>query len=135
MLTFFGHSMNFICFLLFSPRVAFPEVNIGILPAATGSQRLPRVTDLASAVEMCTTGMPVSAKKALEKGIVDKVCIPGCCFFFIAVFYNVYSKKVKFIACQILLDGIHRLAEGNHNIGRQGNSCEAGGLENCITTG
>ncbi|PIK43173.1 putative peroxisomal bifunctional enzyme-like [Apostichopus japonicus] len=54
-------------------RVAFPEVNIGILPAATGSQRLPRVTDLASAVEMCTTGMPVSAKKALEKGIVDKV--------------------------------------------------------------
>ncbi|KAJ8024782.1 Peroxisomal bifunctional enzyme [Holothuria leucospilota] len=54
-------------------RIAFPEVNIGILPAATGSQRLPRVTDIATAVEMCTTGMPVSAKKALEKGIVDKV--------------------------------------------------------------
>lgn len=93
MLTFFGHSMNFICFLLFSPRVAFPEVNIGILPAATGSQRLPRVTDLASAVEMCTTGMPVSAKKALEKGIVDKVCIPGFCFFLLLCFTMYILKK------------------------------------------
>lgn len=66
-------------------RIAFPEVNIGILPAATGSQRLPRVTDLATAVQMCTTGMPVSAKKALEKGIVDKV-VDG----------DVLSEAIKF---------------------------------------
>lgn len=55
------------------PRVGFPEVLLGILPGAAGTQRLPRVTDVAVAMEMISTGKHVPAPKALEYGILDKV--------------------------------------------------------------
>ena len=54
-------------------RVGFPEVLLGILPGAEGTQRLPRVTDISVAMEMITTGKHVRAHKALEYGILDKV--------------------------------------------------------------
>jgi len=54
-------------------RVGQPEVNLGIIPGAGGTQRLPRLAGVAKAVEMCTTGKPVSAPEALEAGIVDKI--------------------------------------------------------------
>ncbi|XP_071841256.1 peroxisomal bifunctional enzyme-like [Apostichopus japonicus] len=57
----------------YKARVSFPEVHVGLIPASSASQRLSRVTNIATAVEMCSTGMPLSAKKALENGIVDKV--------------------------------------------------------------
>ena len=54
-------------------RVGQPEVNLGIIPGAGGTQRLPRLAGVAKAVEMCTTGKPVTAAEALEAGIVDKI--------------------------------------------------------------
>ncbi|KAK7109400.1 peroxisomal bifunctional enzyme-like [Littorina saxatilis] len=56
-----------------SARVGFPEVLLGILPGAAGTQRLPRVTDVAVAMEMISTGKHVPAPKALEYGILDKI--------------------------------------------------------------
>ncbi|XP_072038829.1 peroxisomal bifunctional enzyme-like [Amphiura filiformis] len=54
-------------------RTGFPEVALGILPAATGTQRFPRVTHLANAIEMITSGRHITAKEAHSKGIVDKL--------------------------------------------------------------
>ena len=54
-------------------RIGQPEVNLGIIPGAGGTQRLPRLAGVAKAVEMCTTGKPVTAPEALEAGIVDKI--------------------------------------------------------------
>jgi 3-hydroxyacyl-CoA dehydrogenase len=54
-------------------RVGQPEVNLGIIPGAGGTQRLPRLAGVAKAVEMCTTGKPVAAADALEAGIVDTI--------------------------------------------------------------
>ncbi|MGC2331941.1 MAG: 3-hydroxyacyl-CoA dehydrogenase NAD-binding domain-containing protein [Candidatus Acidiferrales bacterium] len=54
-------------------RVGQPEVNLGIIPGAGGTQRLPRLAGVAKAVEMCTTGKPVAAADALEAGIVDRI--------------------------------------------------------------
>ncbi|XP_038076278.1 peroxisomal bifunctional enzyme-like [Patiria miniata] len=54
-------------------RVGFPEVTLGILPGGTGTQRLPRVTGIADALEIITSGKPLSARAALAKGIVDQV--------------------------------------------------------------
>ncbi|MFZ1205503.1 MAG: 3-hydroxyacyl-CoA dehydrogenase NAD-binding domain-containing protein [Candidatus Acidiferrales bacterium] len=54
-------------------RVGQPEVSLGIIPGAGGTQRLPRLAGVAKAVEMCTTGKPVTAPEALEAGIVDKI--------------------------------------------------------------
>ena len=54
-------------------RVGQPEVNLGIIPGAAGTQRLPRLAGVAKAVEMCTTGKPINAREALEAGILDKL--------------------------------------------------------------
>jgi len=50
-----------------------PEVNLGIIPGAEGTQRLPRLVGVAAAVEMCVTGKPVRAPEALRMGLIDQV--------------------------------------------------------------
>jgi 3-hydroxyacyl-CoA dehydrogenase len=56
-----------------SAQVGQPEVNLGIIPGAAGTQRLPRLAGVAKAVEMCAFGAPVKAADALKAGIVDRV--------------------------------------------------------------
>jgi 3-hydroxyacyl-CoA dehydrogenase len=56
-----------------SAQVGQPEVKLGIIPGAGGTQRLPRLAGVAAAVEMCTDGKPVAAAKALALGIVDRL--------------------------------------------------------------
>jgi 3-hydroxyacyl-CoA dehydrogenase len=56
-----------------SAKVGQPEVNLGIIPGAAGTQRLPRLAGIAKAVEMCTAGKPVSANDALCAGIIDQL--------------------------------------------------------------
>jgi 3-hydroxyacyl-CoA dehydrogenase len=56
-----------------SAQVGQPEVKLGIIPGAAGTQRLPRLAGVAAAVEMCTDGKPVAADKALSLGIIDKL--------------------------------------------------------------
>ena len=56
-----------------SAQVGQPEVKLGIIPGAAGTQRLPRLAGVAKAVEMCTTGNPVKAEEALKFGIVDHI--------------------------------------------------------------
>ena len=53
-----------------------PEVKIGLIPGAGGTQRLPRLIGLPNALEMITTGKPVKAEKALQRALVDEVCTP-----------------------------------------------------------
>jgi 3-hydroxyacyl-CoA dehydrogenase len=48
-----------------------PEVKLGIIPGAGGTQRLPRLAGVAKALEMCVQGDPISAQDALRHGIVD----------------------------------------------------------------
>src|SRR6185503_8636060 len=54
-------------------QVGQPEVKLGIIPGAAGTQRLPRLAGVAKAVEMCAFGEPVRAKEALECGIIDRI--------------------------------------------------------------
>ncbi len=54
-------------------RVGQPEVLLGIIPGAGGTQRLPRLCGARTALEMCTGGKPVAAARAREDGIVDLV--------------------------------------------------------------
>src|SRR6266852_2476200 len=51
-------------------RVGQPEVSLGIIPGAGGTQRLPRLAGAAVALEMCTGGKPVPAPHAAEAGIL-----------------------------------------------------------------
>lgn len=54
-------------------QVGQPEVKLGIIPGAAGTQRLPRLAGVAKAVEMCTEGKPMSAPEAVVFGLVDRL--------------------------------------------------------------
>ena len=54
-------------------QVGQPEVKLGIIPGAAGTQRLPRLAGVAKALEMCATGNPIKADEALKFGIVDRI--------------------------------------------------------------
>ncbi|NLN40293.1 MAG: 3-hydroxyacyl-CoA dehydrogenase [Smithella sp.] len=54
-------------------RVGLPEVKLGLLPGAGGTQRLPRVAGVQAALEMITSGTPVAAPKAKNMGILDEI--------------------------------------------------------------
>jgi 3-hydroxyacyl-CoA dehydrogenase len=56
-----------------SAKVGQPEVKLGIIPGAAGTQRLPRLAGVAKAVEMCADGNPIKAQEALQLGIVDRL--------------------------------------------------------------
>ena len=56
-----------------SAQVGLPEVSLGLLPGATGTQRLPRLAGVQSALDAMISGKPLPAKVALDKGVVDKI--------------------------------------------------------------
>jgi 3-hydroxyacyl-CoA dehydrogenase len=58
---------------LASAQVGQPEVNLGIIPGAEGTQRLTRLAGPARAIEMCVSGKPLRAAEALEAGIIDQI--------------------------------------------------------------
>jgi 3-hydroxyacyl-CoA dehydrogenase len=58
---------------LSSAQVGQPEVKLGIIPGAAGTQRLPRLAGVAKAVEMCVSGNPIKADEALKFGIIDRI--------------------------------------------------------------
>jgi 3-hydroxyacyl-CoA dehydrogenase len=55
-------------------RFSMPEVNLGIVPGAGGTQRLPRLVGATAALEMLLTGKAVDAKRAHALGLVNAVC-------------------------------------------------------------
>ncbi len=54
-------------------KFGLPEVKLGLLPGAGGTQRLPRLVGVKMALEMVTTGKPIGAKAALEAGLIDAI--------------------------------------------------------------
>ena len=56
-----------------SAQVGQPEVKLGLIPGAGGTQRLPRLAGVAKAAEMCAGGEPITATDALGHGIVDHI--------------------------------------------------------------
>ena len=53
--------------------LGLPEVNLGLLPGAGGTQRLPRLLGVREATRFIVSGVPMTAAEALEKGVVDEV--------------------------------------------------------------
>ena len=56
-----------------SAQLGQPEVKLGLIPGAGGTQRLPRLAGVAKAVEMCVSGNPIKAEEAVKCGIVDRI--------------------------------------------------------------
>jgi len=60
-----------------SAKCGLPEVNLGLLPGAGGTQRLPRLVGVEQALDMVTSGKHVDAKAALAAGLVDELAPEG----------------------------------------------------------
>ncbi|MEZ5673924.1 3-hydroxyacyl-CoA dehydrogenase [Thalassovita litoralis] len=73
-------------------RVGLPEVNLGLLPGAGGTQRVPRLAGIPMALDMSLSGRMVSAKEALDKGLLDRL-VAG------------EPRDVALVAAQDVLDG------------------------------
>ncbi|MFZ5643248.1 MAG: enoyl-CoA hydratase/isomerase family protein [Bacillota bacterium] len=66
-------------------RFGLPEINLGLLPAGGGTQRLPQLVGVSKAKEMIYTGSVIDSKTALSIGLVDRVVDP----------HEVYSEAQK----------------------------------------
>lgn len=53
--------------------VGQPEVNLGIIPGAEGTQRLPRIVGIAAAIDLCVSGRPIKAAAAKDLGLIDEI--------------------------------------------------------------
>lgn len=56
-----------------SAKVGLPEVKLGLLPGAGGTQRTPRLSSVIVALDLITSGMPISADAALAAGLIDEI--------------------------------------------------------------
>ena len=79
-----------------SARVGLPEVKIGLIPGAGGTQRLPRLTGVDTAIEMITSGRMVSGEEAKRHGIVSEVYAD-----------DLQSNAIAFIRAKIDAGGEH----------------------------
>lgn len=60
-----------------SAKCGLPEVNLGLLPGAGGTQRLPRIVGVEKALEMVTSGSHVPAPQCLDMGLLDEMAEEG----------------------------------------------------------
>jgi 3-hydroxyacyl-CoA dehydrogenase len=60
-----------------SAKVGLPEVNLGLLPGAGGTQRLPRIVGVERALDLIVSGRAIGAPEALQSGVLDEVVEEG----------------------------------------------------------
>ena len=56
-----------------SAKVGFPEVKLGLLPGAGGTQRTPRLAGVKASLDLITTGAPITAGQAVQIGLIDEI--------------------------------------------------------------
>src|SRR5579875_660817 len=76
-------------------QVGQPEVKLGLIPGAGGTQRLPRLAGVMKALEMCAAGEPVSAPEAYSAGIVDRIIEGDLLAEAIAFAHEVVNKPIR----------------------------------------
>ena len=54
-------------------KVGLPEVKLGLLPGAGGTQRTPRLAGIEAALQLMTSGVPIAAARAMEVGLIDRI--------------------------------------------------------------
>ncbi len=97
-------------------KFAFSEINLGIFPAAGGSQRLPRLIGMSRAKELMFTGDTIDADKALQIGLVNQVTTPE------ELMNNALKLAAKLsqkppLTLRTLKASMHSILNSNQNMG------------------
>jgi len=83
-------------------KLALPEIQLGLIPGAGGTQRLPRLIGIQSSLDMILTGKRLDGRRALKSGLVD-ACVPK---------HLLRSEALKFAAKRRETGGLSSLAKG-----------------------
>eukprot|EP00924_Labyrinthula_sp_SR-Ha-C_P015917 maker-scaffold_4-snap-gene-13.49-mRNA-1 protein AED:0.08 eAED:0.08 QI:26/1/1/1/1/1/3/86/772 len=92
-------------------KLGLPEVKLGLLPGAGGTQRLPKLIGIQNALKLCTTGQNLNAVRAKRMGLVDEVADPNALkeaahqAALRIISGKSGKKKTKFNAMKFLLEG------------------------------
>lgn len=97
-------------------RFGQPEVNLGLIPGYAGSQRLPRLVGKGIAMEMLLTGDMVSAQRAYEIGLVNRVVPAGELMAEATKLAHVLATKAP-IAVRFILDAVNQGLEAPFTVG------------------
>jgi enoyl-CoA hydratase len=95
-----------------SSKLGQPEVRLGIIPGAGGTQRLPRLIGMGRAMEMILTGEPITAEQALAIGLVNRVAPPESLMEEAKKLAAVISSNPK-MAIQYAKESVLRYSEGS----------------------
>ncbi len=93
-------------------KLGQPEVKLGILPGAGGTQRLPRLVGMGRAMEMVLTGEPVDAVRAYEMGLVNRVVPAETLMEEAKKLAGLLAKRPK-LAIQYAKEAVLRFSEGS----------------------
>jgi len=101
-------------FALPSVKIGLPEVKLGILPGAGGTQRLPRLAGVKFSLELITSGTPVNASKALQAGAIDQIHTKESPFLDAAIAYTkeLLAKQSPVRSCATLSVDTSDIEEG-----------------------
>lgn len=91
-------------------RLGQPEINLGLTPGYAGSQRLPRLVGRGRALEMLLTGDMISAARAYEIGLVNRV-VPAADLRAEAVKLAILLASKAPVATRYILEAVHHGAE------------------------
>jgi len=93
-------------------RLGQPEIKLGIIPGAGGTQRLPKLVGMGRAMEMILTGEPVKADQALAMGLVNRVVEPDQLLQEVKALAETIAARPK-LAVQYAKEAVSRYAEGS----------------------
>jgi 3-hydroxyacyl-CoA dehydrogenase len=76
-----------------SAKLGLPEIKLGLMPGAGGTQRLPRLVGLEKALDMIVTGEQVTASEALDAGLIDMIVVGDLAAAAVAYAQRVVNEK------------------------------------------
>jgi len=94
-------------------KFGLPEVKLGVIPGAGGTQRLPRLAGVEIALQMIVSGEPIDAEQALANGILDSLVVAKNNFLEVAVDYakTLVANGAPVLSCADLNVGTHTLPD------------------------